>query len=275
MASSSNALEFYRTYGKHTDPGEFASLYEGLPESPKDLCDLVKAQLIHPAELERYAGALPEGRKREDVSFCSVNGILRELVARNPHGLIMERTPAERLVLSCRFHAMLLASMVKSQGIPARVRVGFAGYLVPESGKHFDHWVTEVWNEGEQRWMTVDADAKRVDIDDFEIAGDVWLAAKRGEIDPQVYGFHIWWGLGYVVGNLCHDLWANLNEELIYWEGPELFHRGPDQLSAEETAFVDRLARLLQHSEDNLDELTRLRAEHPLLQDVRGTAPDL
>jgi hypothetical protein len=275
MTSNGKAVDFYRDYGVHTAPGEFAFLYEGLPESLKDLCDLIKAQLIHPAELERYAGALPEGRRREDAGFYSVGDMLRELVARNPQGLIADRKPAERLVLSCRFHAMLLASMVKSQGIPARVRVGFAGYLVPEAGTHFDHWVTEVWNGRETRWMTVDADAKRVDIDDFEIAGDVWLAAKRGEIDPQVYGFHIWWGLGYVVGNLCHDLWANLNEELIYWEGPELMHRGPDQLSAEGTAFVDRLARLLQRPEDNLHELKRLRAEHPLLQNVRGTAPDL
>jgi hypothetical protein len=123
--------------------------------------------------------------------------------------------------------------------------------------------------------MTVDADAKRVDIHDFEIAGGVWLAARQGQIAPQVYGFHIWWGLEYVVGNLCHDLWASLNEELIYWEGPELMHRGPDQLSDEEMAFVDDLARLLQHPEDNLDELAKLRAKHPLLQNVRGTAPGL
>ena len=60
-----------------------------------------------------------------------------------------------------------------------------------------------------------------------------------------------------------------------YWEDPELFHRGPDQLNAEETAFVDHLARLLQHPEENLDQLTKLRAEHPLLQNVRGTAPDI
>jgi hypothetical protein len=99
----------------------------------------IKAQLIHPAELAYYADALPDGRKRGDASFYSVGDMLRELVARNPQGLIADRRPAERLVLSCRFHAMLLASMVKSRGIPARVRVGFAGHLAPETGKHFDH----------------------------------------------------------------------------------------------------------------------------------------
>jgi hypothetical protein len=275
MTPKSTALAFYRAYGEQTDPGAFAHLYQGLPASLEDLCDVVKAQLIHPAELERYAAALPKGRKREDASFSSVGDMLRELTARNPQGLIADRKPTERLVLSCRFHAMLLASMAKSQGIPARVRVGFAGYLAPETGQHIDHWVTEVWNEQAQRWLIVDADVERIDVDDFEKAGDVWLAARRGQIAPRAYGFHIWWGLGYVVGNLCHDLWATLKQELIYWEGPELFHRDPAQLSAEETAFVDRLACLLQHPQDNLEELARLRAEHPLLQNVRGTAPDL
>jgi hypothetical protein len=75
---------------------------------------------------------------------------------------------------------MLLASILKSQAVPGRVRAGSAGYLAPETGKHFDHWVTEVWDEQTGRWMCVDADVKRVDVDDFEIAGDVWLAARRG-----------------------------------------------------------------------------------------------
>jgi hypothetical protein len=82
-------------------------------------------------------------------------------------------------------------------------------------------------------------------------------------------------GWGYIVGNLCHDLFANLNNELIYWEGPNLFHKDTEQLTAEETAFVDRLAHLLKHPEENLDELRKLAAEHELLQDIRGAAPEL
>ena len=84
---------------------------------------------------------------------------------------------------------MLLVSMMKSRGVPARVRVGFAGYLAPESGKHFDHWISEIWNEQEARWMSVDPDLKRIDFNEFELAHDVWLSARAGEIDPQKYGF--------------------------------------------------------------------------------------
>lgn len=275
MLLKSKAMNHYQRYGKNTDPGEFAYLYTELPESLEDLCKLVKTQLIHPAEVEKYAGVLPEGRTREDADFYSVNDMLRELVTRNPQGLTMERAPAERLVLSCRFHAMLLVSMVKSRGVPARVRVGFGGYLAPESGKHYDHWISEIWNEREARWMSVDPDVQRIDFDEFELAWDVWLRARAGEIDPQKYGFHVWWGMGFIVGNLCHDLFANLNNELIYWEGPDLFHKETEQLTAEEIAFVDRLAHLLEHPEENLDELMELVAENELLQNVRGTAPEL
>ena len=275
MASSNEALDFYREYGQNTDPGEYADLFEGLPESLQGLCDWIQTQLIHPAVVSRYAGVLPEGRTREDSDFYSVQDMLRELAIRNPRGLTMERKPAERLVLSCRFNAMLLVSVMKSRGVPARVRVGFAGYIDPESGKHFDHWITEIWNEDEGRWMSVDGDTNRVDFNEFELAGDVWLKARKGKIEPLNYGVFRWWGLRYILGNLCHDLYASLNNELIYWEGPELFHKDAEQLSAEEAAFVDRLAHLLKHPEENIEELVKLKAESALLQGVRGVAPEL
>jgi hypothetical protein len=277
MASKSEALDFYRAYGRNTDPGEYADLFEVLPESLQDLCAWVKRVLIHPAEVERYADRLPEGQTREDADFYAVHDMLQELINRNPQGLTVTRKPAEKLVLSCRFHAMLLASVMKSRGIPARVRVGFAGYLAPASGKHFDHWVTQIWNTREDRWMFVDPDAQRVDFDDFELAGDIWLDSTRAgsTVDPQQYGFHIWWGLGYIKGNLCHDLYACLNNALIYWDGPELFHRDAENLSVEERALVDRLANLLKHPEENLEMLMKLQAENPLLQNIRGTAPAL
>jgi hypothetical protein len=163
MVSKSEALDFYRGYGKNTNPGEYSDLFAELPESLQDLCDWIKTQLLHPAEVERYTNVLPEGRTREDSDFYSVHDMLAELVNRNSRGLTMERKPVERLVLSCRFHAMLLVSVIKYRGVPARVRVGFAGYLASKSGKHIDHWISEIWNERENRWMFVDADTKRVD----------------------------------------------------------------------------------------------------------------
>jgi hypothetical protein len=66
-----------------------------------------------------------------------------------------------------------------------------------------------------------------------------------------------------------------LNQELIYWEGPELFHKDAERLSSEEKAFVEQLARLLKHPEENLETLMKLQAESPLLQNIRGTAPEL
>ena len=61
--------------------------------------------------------------------------MLKGLLQRKEKGLIMERKPEERLVVSCRFHSMLLASILKYQEVPARVRVGFANYLDKKNNK--------------------------------------------------------------------------------------------------------------------------------------------
>jgi hypothetical protein len=49
-------LAFYRQYSEYTDPGEYAYLYEGLPDSPQELCRLIKSQYINPNELPMYEG---------------------------------------------------------------------------------------------------------------------------------------------------------------------------------------------------------------------------
>jgi len=40
-------LDFYRQYSSYTDPGEYAYLYENLPDSLPELCSLVRSQFIH------------------------------------------------------------------------------------------------------------------------------------------------------------------------------------------------------------------------------------
>lgn len=37
------------------------------------------------------------------------------------------------------------------------MRVGFASYLDPEGKMKYDHWITEYWQESEQRWILADA----------------------------------------------------------------------------------------------------------------------
>ena len=110
------------------------------------------------------------------------------LVSYDSRGLVKDRKPENRLMLICRDNALLLASILKYRGIPARVRYGFAPYLIP--GFHANHVICEVWNEKDNRWMLVDPSADRIDFarEEFDFSNDVWLKMQKKEIDPKLYG---------------------------------------------------------------------------------------
>jgi len=142
---------------------------------------------------------------------------------------------------------LLLASLLRHQGIPARARCGFGAYFMPD---HFeDHWVTEYWNQEQSRWVLVDAqldelqcdvmkipfDTLDVPRDQFIVGGKAWQMCRSGEQNPDKFGIFDMHGLGFVRGNLVRDV-ASLNKmELLPWDcwGVILDERldNPDDLS--------------------------------------------
>lgn len=263
-----STLDFYRQFGPYSDPGEFVEMMSVLPQSLTELCELIKRQLIHPSQLAEYRKLLPRGAKNEDARFVTVAQMLTALKQRNKAGLTLKRPPRQRLIVSCRYHALLLAAILKSQGRPARVRVGFAGYLTIQKGKFVDHWICEVWSEAEQRWLLVDPDVRLVDFprDDFKFAGNVWLAARKGFTSPTLFGVGRWWGWEPIRQNVIHDFEACLNLEPTYWEGPPLFQITKRKLNKRQFALLDKMAELLQDPDKNLADLEQLREAHKMLQ---------
>jgi hypothetical protein len=260
-------IDFYLQYSKSTDPGKYKYLYKDLPDSISEICEIINHTIIHPVKVDQFTGL--KNTKREDDKFQDIEDILAELVKRNSGGLTMNRKPEERIILACGHFARMLASIMKYKGIPARVRVGFASYLSPAGeNKHVDHWICEIWNQKENRWMLVDPDIQMIDFErnKFELANDTWINARCNKINPEKYGYYEWWGLGYIKGNLCHDFFACLNEELIYWEGPEIFFKDIDKLDKNELELLDSIAELLISSEKNIDKLLKLKNERKELQ---------
>ncbi|MBN2355330.1 hypothetical protein JXO59_04415, partial [candidate division KSB1 bacterium] len=110
---SEKVLAGYLEYSKYTDPGEFEYLYENLPESIKAICDLIKKQLVHPFDIEKFGDQIPRERGYEDQSLVTVEQMLKELLARDHSGLVSARKPENRLVVACVHHSMLLASILR------------------------------------------------------------------------------------------------------------------------------------------------------------------
>lgn len=208
-------LDFYRKYSSYTDPGKYEYLYENLPDSLSELCNLIRSQFIHPYEvMHKYREQLPKERWNESTKYPSVKSILEGLISLDSLGLIKDRKPENRLVLVCNHNAILLASVLKYRGIPARVRFGHAPYIIPNF--HASHAICEVWNEQKMRWMLVDPSMDMVDFspEKFDFSNELWLKMQDGEIDPDMYGVpRRYTGLISIAGKVCPDLASLLGTE--------------------------------------------------------------
>jgi hypothetical protein len=260
----------YQNYGPYTDPGEYVNAFDDLPKELEALCTRIKAQFIHPiADLPKYRHCLPEGRVNEDQDYPTVKALLAGLQARDPRGIVADRPPEDRLVVSCRYHALLLAAILKYRGIPVRIRYGFASYLAP--GRHIYHVICEVWNSEEKRWMLVDPDRNIVDFPrtKFAFAWEVWQQYRQDNLNPAFYGVADWWGPHPILDVLCHDMTAVLGHEHIYWEHPPV-SSDPQidvaQLPDEQLEVLNQLAILLQTPELHHQELQLLYNSHQFLQ---------
>lgn len=147
------------------------------------------------------------------------------------------RTSAEKLVGCCRDYTLLLVSMARTHGIPARSRVGFAGYFVP--GWWVDHVVAEIWVAAESRWRLVEAQLPHgfpdavtgqplevldVPRDRFLTGPDAWQQVRSGALDPEK--FVVWPDLHepplrswpYLRHNLVVDLAALGGRDMVLWD---------------------------------------------------------
>jgi hypothetical protein len=264
-------LDFYRRFSVDTDPGEHTKLYLGLPESLEELCRLVKCQLIHPFQAQPYAHVLTPERRFDEQKYTTVKAMLAGLISYDPNGLVFTRKPQHRLVLSCRFYSILLASILKHRDIPTRCRYGFGRYIAADKDMRVCHVICEVWNKEQQRWMLVDPILGMVDFPahQFEYATQSWQRLRQGKVNPEKYGVAGTTGNYHILDMLCHDVAAVLGEELLYKERPPVsLDKELDVIKMEQDQLelLDTLASLLQEPDQNLKALRDLRNKHTCLQ---------
>lgn len=273
---SISVLDFYRQYSSFTDPGEYEYLYENLPDSLLNLCDLIRSQFVHPyAHLPKVRNQFPKERWNETVIYPSVKLILKGLLSYDSSGIIKDREINDRLILGCRHNAILLASILKYRGIPVRIRTGHVTYLRP--GFHLSHTICEVWNESEQRWMLVDPSTAMVDFsrDKFDFSNELWLKMQYGEIDSKQFGFPgRYSGLVSIVGKVSPDLASILGTEYpVYQYAPMLDYafENDDQLTAEHIETLNKISELMKSLDaDNISKLQEIYNSTPEIQITRS-----
>ncbi|MDQ0717086.1 hypothetical protein QFZ55_006538 [Streptomyces luteogriseus] len=234
----------------YSDPGELDT--SGLPRAPRRLAAMVRGLVVHRGEGDRLGYDVPEERLHHDAESRYVTEILRLLRERGATPLTERQAPGGRFVGTCRDFSLLLCSLLRATGTPARLRCGFATYFADD--RYEDHWVTE-YRARDGGWRLADAqvhcgydvpfDPMDVPRDAFLVAGDVWRDCRQGRVDPRmcgVSGVEGLRGLWFVHGNVLRDLAALNGVELLPWDGWEPWLRKGTSLGEDALAAADAVA---------------------------------
>ncbi len=248
-------LEYYTTAGPMTEVGDNLDLLQGLPVNVADLREVVQGVLAHVFWAERYGLKLSEEQQKEP-GIRTVAGMLARIRELDNQPLRSPRPLAKRLVHNCRGYSLLLVTLLRLQGIPARARCGFGAYFVP--GHFEDHWVCEYWSQDDERWVLVDAQLDPLQIrqlqvtfnpldvprDQFIVAGKAWQLARTGQQDPDNFGIFDMHGLWFIRGNVMRDFWSLNKVEVLPWDVAGLAAKKEEEVTAEDLALLDEVAAL-------------------------------
>lgn len=227
-------LDYYAEHSKITKFGVYRELIDELPDSPEELMRIVQGLLIHQVDGVLFKFKISRDRCQE-IELRSVESMTRAILELSNQPLFEPRTPEKRLVSSCRDFAVFYCALLREKDVPARVRTGFVNYLF--TGGKQDHLLTEYWSKDLEKWLLTDSrmtpiyqkkvkqaahlDPYDISINDFSIAGRVWLSCQAGKADPDTYATGLnkdFRGLRYIQDKVIQDL-ACLNKmEMLPWD---------------------------------------------------------
>lgn len=283
-------LNHFLEFSTYTYPGLYKDrLTKDLPDNIREIGLLVRKSLIHRTTLEagnvgtnadlRFGDMtkMPWWRQPEDDILITAAAMLTELYHRDERGFILNREPKDKLVLTCRFTAVLVASILKSKGIPSVCRAGHTSYFHGDNQDgatkiSWDHWLNQYWNETEKRFITIDVDGSLSLAEDFDpydvpsgkfdFSAKAWLDIRSGKDRAErFYNSDGNSGLMVVLWSLFYDFHCLMNNEIIYQYGPICGYGNPNKfknLTEEELKRVDSLANLMLDPYTNLNALKKI-----------------
>jgi hypothetical protein len=262
----------------YSQPGSFASLMRALPIEPAELSAVARNVIVH----YRASGhELPEATRGE-VNARWLERILAADQARHPWPLTRPREVTDRVQGCCRDHTLFCLAALRTRGVPARSRVGYAGYFV--DGWHHDHVVVEAWLGGRWRRFDSEVDAARpgladpmdiavtsVDASGFVSAAQVWAAYRQGALDPGTYGVDpampLFSGPRFIFDEVIYEVAHRFGDELLLWDGWGRIGIPGTPVSDDDCRWMDEVADLLLDADAG-----DIEAERQLLDRYRADA---
>jgi len=261
-------INFYCMQSTLTDPGQYAYLFDDLPENIPDLCEVLRNLFMHYADVELHSFPATPIRYAE-MDNRSVTNILACILKYDSRSLTKRRETHHRVMGVCRDISLLLCAVLRHRKIPARLTSGFVNYYIPQF--NLDAVNLEYWNEEAGRWCMVDSrtdphsktltkspiDFALYDVpkDKFLPAEMAWQHYREGKINGNHFGSRKYRGAWYVRNRLIHQLaFLNKKEMLIWdlWGDMQVHREGKPCLLEEQLDGLDKLAELIRNHKNNL-----------------------
>jgi Transglutaminase-like superfamily len=246
---------FYASHGPMTDPGEASALLEPLTNDPASLSRIIQGLGVYDVVARDFYGFEPPEDRLSEIHLRSIAQRLARIVELDDRPLHVAREPDRRVLGRCNSFALLLVTMLRAKGVPARSRCGFAAYFNPPNFE--DHWVCEYWDAQEGRWRLADPQIDevwrrrlKISLDtldlprtEFLTAAEAWRRCRSGEADERQFGisFAGLRGLWFVAGSLVRDMAALNKMEMSPWD---IWGAQPRPREEFDLAVFDELAEL-------------------------------
>jgi hypothetical protein len=265
---ANDIFAFYASQGPMTDPGEASVLIDPPPNDVAALSRVIQGLGIYDVVARDFYGFEPPENRLAEIHLRPVADRLARVMELDNKPLRIAR-PAERRALQrCNSFALILVTMLRAKGVPARSRCGFAAYFNPPNFE--DHWVCEYWDAQDRRWRLADpqiddvwrarlkigCDTLDLPRTQFLTASEAWRRCRSGKADAQQFGisFAGLRGLWFVAGSLVRDLAALNKMEMAPWD---VWGAQPQPRAEFDLAFFDELAALTRDPENTFAELRR------------------
>ena len=245
---------FYASHGPMTDPGEASALLAPLANDAAALSRIIQGLGVYDVVARDFYGFEPSDDRLSEIHLRPIAERLGRVVELDHRPLDIAREPDRRVLGRCNSFALMLVTMLRAKGVPARSRGGFAAYFNPPNFE--DHWVCEYWDACEGRWRLADPQIdevwrRRLDIrfdtldvprTQFLTAGEAWRRCRSGESDERFgISFAGLRGLWFVACSLIRDMAALNKMEMAPWD---VWGAQPEAKEELDLAFLDELAAL-------------------------------
>ncbi len=146
----------YKSFSRLTDPKDFSFMLEKLPDDVIEICKIAKQQTVHHNLLPYFGIPSSKWTKMNRIwpSGAPIPGMSEMLAAlreAGPNNLYDKRQVEQRLIGACMLESAFLTGLLRSKGIPARIRAGYFKDIMANKEHVINFWENVSRTRGVER----------------------------------------------------------------------------------------------------------------------------